>query len=102
MTLRPIIDAVAHDMRVLPADLVSAERTMWLRQARDVACWLAYHRKRWTLTAIGRALGNRHHTTIMAAVARADACRDDPYWRRRIERIAAAADCAPAPERREK
>lgn len=88
MTIGVVLDAVARNMNVPVGQLVGPSRNAWTVRARDIVCWIARTHLRMSLTAIGQALGERHHTTIMTAIDRAFRMRADIYWRRRIARIA--------------
>ena len=50
---------------------------------------LALHRRGWSYSKIGRALGYRDHTTIHPGVRKArEICEEDANFARRVERIA--------------
>ncbi len=88
MTFAAVLNAVANDMAVPVAQLTGPSRVAWVVRARDISCWIARKQLQMSLTDIGRALGDRHHSTIIAAIDRAYGMHAHSYWRRRIGRIA--------------
>lgn len=70
-----VLAAVAADADVTVAQLVGPSRRAPLVRARDRAAWIL-HRQGYSLSAVGRILGGRDHTTIFAAVRRHRAIMD--------------------------
>jgi chromosomal replication initiator protein len=71
MTIHDIQRLVATRMGATALDLVSARQAS--ARPRQVAMWLCRHATPASFPAIGRAFGNRDHTTVMQAVRRVDA-----------------------------
>jgi chromosomal replication initiator protein len=71
MTIHDIQKLVASRMGATMLDLVSARQAS--ARPRQVAMWLCRHATPASFPAIGRAFGNRDHTTVMQAVRRVDA-----------------------------
>lgn len=72
MTIHDIQQLVARHFGVTVLDLVSDRRGRAEARPRQVAMWLARHSTRHSLPAIGRAFGNRDHSTVMQAIARVE------------------------------
>jgi chromosomal replication initiator protein len=64
--------AVGARWRVSVADLQSRRQSRAVVCPRHVAMWLARHLTPASLPEIGRAFGDRDHTTVMHALARID------------------------------
>lgn len=62
MTSR-ILSAVAAEFGCTQGQLLQRGRTPRLSRPRMVAMWLMHHEM--SLPMIGRALGHRHHTTVL-------------------------------------
>lgn len=62
MTSR-ILSAVAAEFGCTQGQLLRRNRTPRLSRPRMVAMWLMHHEM--SLPMIGRALGHRHHTTVL-------------------------------------
>lgn len=60
-----IIEIVAHHYQTPPTDLVGPRRSRDLAFARQVAMYLLRHETSLSLSDIGKALGNRDHSTIL-------------------------------------
>jgi len=71
VTIHDIQRLVASRMGATALDLVSARQAS--ARPRQVAMWLARHTTPASFPAIGRAFGNRDHTTVMQACRRVDA-----------------------------
>ena len=74
-----------------PAEILSRSRKQPIAEARQAAMWAV--RQRYPsipLATIGAAIGNRHYTTVMHALAAAEerACQDAAY-RARLENLLA-------------
>lgn len=67
MTLHSIIDTVAVAYGVPPGLLRSKSQEQRYTRARHVACYVA-NQHGYSLPQIGRAMGGRHHTTILHSV----------------------------------
>lgn len=65
-----IMWTVALDAGVTVRDLMSDRRKQPLAEARQMAMWLARELTPLSLPQIGRALGDRDHTTIMHGIER--------------------------------
>lgn len=72
-TISAIQQHVAASFGVPLRDMTSARRPRWIARPRQVAMYLARHLTRRSLPDIGRAFGNRDHTTVMYAVGQIDA-----------------------------
>lgn len=70
LTLADVIRTVADHFGVTVALLKSETRSKPIARPRQVACYLAREVLGKELAAIGRALGGRDHTTVIAAVKR--------------------------------
>ena len=71
MTIHDIQRLVAARMGVTMCDLLSDRRAPV--RSRQIAMWLARTTTTASFPAIGRAFGNRDHTTVLQAVRRVDA-----------------------------
>lgn len=60
---------------VRTADLISTRRDKLICRARFAVMWVARQALPYSLPMIGRALGNRDHTTIMSGIRQADRLR---------------------------
>jgi chromosomal replication initiator protein len=72
-SIQSIQDAVCRHFRVTHLDLCSRRQGRAVSRPRHVAMWLARHATAASLPEIGRAFGDRDHTTVMAALRRVDA-----------------------------
>jgi chromosomal replication initiator protein len=75
MTHRTIVgikEAVARVFDVRLVDLDSHVRTKQLIVARHIAMWLCRYNTSASYPEIGRAFGNRDHTTVISAVQKID------------------------------
>jgi chromosomal replication initiator protein len=90
MTIHDIQKLVASRMGATALDLVSARQAS--ARPRQVAMWLCRHSTPASFPAIGRAFGNRDHTTVMQAVKRVDALMaGDPAFAAVVEDLRRAA-----------
>ncbi|HEX2878581.1 MAG TPA: chromosomal replication initiator protein DnaA [Polyangiaceae bacterium] len=81
--------AVCSHFRLSNADLLSKDRHKSVAFARQVAMYLCRQRLKCSFPELGRAFGNRDHTTVMSAVRRVEALRQtDPQVNAHIEAIA--------------
>lgn len=88
ISIATVIEHVAFETNIERADLLGHCRKRPLAWARCSAAWLARRHTGKTMTQIGRALGNREHSTIAAAIQRASMLRlTDAYYREIIDRI---------------
>jgi chromosomal replication initiation ATPase DnaA len=71
-TISDIKEAVAKVFHVTVADLDSHVRTKQLIIARHIAMWLCRNNTSASYPEIGRAFGNRDHTTVISAVQKID------------------------------
>ncbi len=67
VTIDSILDLVCSVMGVEKSDVISDCRTRLLVSARQVAMYICKERTKTTLSAIGKAFGNRTHATVMHA-----------------------------------
>jgi hypothetical protein len=63
-----VVYATASVYGLHPETLVGRNRHKGIARARHVACWMAKRLTTASYPEIGRALGNRDHTTIMSSV----------------------------------
>ncbi len=79
---------VCHHFKLRSTDLLSKDRHKSVAFARHVAMYLCKQRLKCSFPELGRAFGNRDHTTVMSAVRKVDALRaTDPEVRAHIEAI---------------
>ncbi|MFO0671874.1 MAG: chromosomal replication initiator protein DnaA [Polyangiaceae bacterium] len=79
---------VCHHFKLKSSDLLSKDRHKSIAFARHVAMYLCRERLKCSLPELGRAFGNRDHTTVMSAVRKVAALRQsDPEVRAHIEAI---------------
>lgn len=80
--------AVCNHFRVTNADLLSKDRHKSVAFARQVAMYLCRQRLKSSFPELGRAFGNRDHTTVMSAVRRVETLRKrDPQVNAHLEAI---------------
>ncbi len=80
--------AVCHHFHLRSSDLVSKDRHKSVAFARHVAMYLCKQRLKCSFPELGRAFGNRDHTTVMSAVRKIEAQRDtDPEVRAHLEAL---------------
>ena len=72
MTIHDIQQIVAQGFGVEVCDLTSRRRGRREARPRQVAMWLARAATPCSLPEIGRAFGNRDHTTVMHAIRQVD------------------------------
>jgi chromosomal replication initiator protein len=79
---------VCHHFKLRSTDLLSKDRHKSIAFARHVAMYLCKQRLKCSFPELGRAFGNRDHTTIISAVRKVEALRStDPEVRAHIEAI---------------
>lgn len=79
---------VCHHFKLKSNDLLSKDRHKSIAFARHVAMYLCRERLKCSLPELGRAFGNRDHTTVMSAVRKVTALRGtDPEVRAHLEAI---------------
>jgi chromosomal replication initiator protein len=79
---------VCHHFKLRSHDLLSKDRHKSIAFARHVAMYLCKQRLKCSFPELGRAFGNRDHTTVMSAVRKVEALRGaDPEVRAHIEAI---------------
>ena len=92
MTIAEIQHLVCAEYGTSLIELLSQRRNRAAVESRWVAIWLARHCTAHTLVTIGRAFGNRDHTTIMHALAGVEARRmSDATFAIRTNRLRLAA-----------
>jgi chromosomal replication initiator protein len=80
--------AVCHHFQLRSTDLLSKDRHKSVAFARHVAMYLCKSRLKCSYPELGRAFGNRDHTTVMSAVRKIECQRDrDPEVRAHLEAI---------------
>ena len=72
VTIHDIQSLVAQRFGVTVLDLVSDRRGRAQARPRQVAMWLARHTTTHSLPAIGRAFGDRDHSTVIQAIRRVE------------------------------
>src|SRR5262249_46605524 len=79
---------VCHHFKLRSGDLLSKDRHKSIAFARHVAMYLCKQRLKCSFPELGRAFGNRDHTTVMSAVRKVEALRgSDPEVRAHLEAI---------------
>ena len=79
---------VCHHFKLKSGDLLSKDRHKSIAFARHVAMYLCRERLKCSLPELGRAFGNRDHTTVMSAVRKVASLRQaDPEVRAHIEAL---------------
>lgn len=80
--------AVCGHFRITNTDLMSKDRHKSVAFARQVAMYLCRQRLKCSFPELGRAFGNRDHTTVMSAVRRVEKMiEDDPQVNAHLEAI---------------
>jgi chromosomal replication initiator protein len=88
MSVEEIQRAVCTHFRLSNAELLSKDRHKSVAFARQVAMYLCRQRLKCSFPELGRAFGNRDHTTIISAVRRVEALRQtDPRVNAHLEAI---------------
>jgi chromosomal replication initiator protein len=88
MSVEDIQRAVCSHFRLSNSDLLSKDRHKSVAFARQVAMYLCRQRLKCSFPELGRAFGNRDHTTVMSAVRRVEALRQrDPQVQAHLEAI---------------
>ena len=70
ITNQKIIKEVSRYFSIPVAILISSKRSQYVAHARQIAMYLCREHTSDSLPAIGRAFGNRDHTTVMYAVSK--------------------------------
>lgn len=79
---------VCHHFKLRTSDLLSKDRHKSIAFARHVAMYLCKSRLKCSFPELGRAFGNRDHTTVMSAVRKVEHLRaSDPEVRAHLEAI---------------
>jgi len=79
---------VCHHFKLRSVDLLSKDRHKSIAFARHVAMYLCKQRLKCSFPELGRAFGNRDHTTVMSAVRKVESLRtSDPEVRAHLEAI---------------
>jgi chromosomal replication initiator protein len=88
MSVEDIQRAVCSHFRLSNAELLSKDRHKSVAFARQVAMYLCRQRLKCSFPELGRAFGNRDHTTVMSAVRRVEQLRaKDPQVNAHLEAI---------------
>lgn len=87
--MEELIDEAARLFDVTREELTGSNRTREVVLARQAAAWALHKRyPDLTLAQIGQLLGDRHYTTIIAAVTRAEQrARTDQDYARLLEML---------------
>jgi chromosomal replication initiator protein len=81
VSIATVLQHVAFETNRDVAEILSPSRKQPLTLSRYAAAWLARRHTGKTFAQIGRAFGNRDHSTISHEVARAEQLRDtDEYF----------------------
>jgi len=96
ISIHRIRQLVAEEFGVTDAQLVGAQRAKYISRPRQAVYWLAKRHTKLSLPVIGRHVGNRDHTTVIAGDLRCLKNMDnDPQYRSRVlmldRRLAAPA-----------
>ena len=87
MDLTPVLDAVAHEYDICPADLLSRTRRQPVAAARQLVMYLLRNTTPLTLQDIGMMVG-RHHATVIHGIDTIDQRRvQDKILDERIRRL---------------
>jgi chromosomal replication initiator protein len=88
VSVEDIQRAVCNHFRLSNSELLSKDRHKSVAFARQVAMYLCRQRLKCSFPELGRAFGNRDHTTVMSAVRRVEALRQrDPQVNAHLEAI---------------
>jgi chromosomal replication initiator protein len=88
MSVEDIQRAVCNHFRLSNSELLSKDRHKSVAFARQVAMYVCRQRLKSSFPELGRAFGNRDHTTVMSAVRRVEALRQrDPQVNAHLEAI---------------
>jgi chromosomal replication initiator protein len=88
MSVEDIQRAVCSHFRLSNTELLSKDRHKSVAFARQVAMYLCRQRLKCSFPELGRAFGNRDHTTVMSAVRRVEQLRQrDPQVNAHLEAI---------------
>ena len=88
ITIEHILDVVCREMNVERSRLESSERTREVAIARQLAMYLAKQHTKMPLTAIGAAIGNRNHATVLHSCKTISNLMDtDKTFRTQVEEI---------------
>src|SRR5688572_15105663 len=88
VSVEDIQRAVCSHFRLSNSDLLSKDRHKSVAFARQVAMYVCRQRLKSSFPELGRAFGNRDHTTVMSAVRRVEALRArDPQVNAHLEAI---------------
>jgi chromosomal replication initiator protein len=88
MSVEDIQKAVCMHFRLSNSELLSKDRHKSVAFARQVAMYVCRQRLKSSFPELGRAFGNRDHTTVMSAVRRVETLRQkDPQVNAHLEAI---------------
>jgi chromosomal replication initiator protein len=88
VSVEDIQRAVCSHFRLSSSNLLSKDRHKSVAFARQVAMYLCRQRLKCSFPELGRAFGNRDHTTVMSAVRRIEAqAQKDPQVKAHLEAI---------------
>ena len=85
VTMRQAVETVAAVFDVSPQRITGPQRMKAICRARFAAYLVMYETCPVSTTQIGRALGDRDHTTVLHGIGRAKAlCHGDPVYREKV------------------
>ncbi|MDX2052875.1 MAG: chromosomal replication initiator protein DnaA [Polyangiaceae bacterium] len=88
LSVSDIQKAVCHHFRLSNTDLLGKDRHKSVAFARQVAMYLCRQRLRSSFPELGRAFGDRDHTTVMSAVRKVESLRGtDPQVKAHLEEL---------------
>jgi len=88
LSVGDIQKAVCHHFRLSSNDLLGKDRHKSVAFARQVAMYLCRQRLRSSFPELGRAFGDRDHTTVMSAVRKVESLRgSDPQVKAHLEEL---------------
>ena len=88
ITIDHIIEVVCNYLNLDFARFNSTERTREIAQARQIAMYLIRRMTNLSLKDIGKALGNRDHSTVMHSLEKVEAqMRSDPAFAETVKEI---------------
>lgn len=93
VSVRFIAQTVADEWHVPYREMVGPGRRADLVEARNIVCWLARTITGKTYQVIGRAIGDRDHTTVLRSFNIIEAARaSDPAFKERLDAVCAGIE----------
>ncbi|MCL2580323.1 MAG: chromosomal replication initiator protein DnaA [Oscillospiraceae bacterium] len=88
VTIERIISEVGRTYGVTPSDIRSNKRNSTISSARQISAYVTKEITQISLSAIGKELGNRDHSTIVYAIQQVEKNMDkDPRYKEMVEDI---------------